>query len=279
MKKILIEGDSWCFCWDVQSCGFRFEKPLKSKAFSYYHAGDPYLEKLLWEAGHEAKTTGKGGSSNAMVIDRLWAHDSTDYDLIIILQTSPLRDLDTEKKCSAMDPGYMKSIKDTIGDKTPDEYNAIVQGYAYDYYKKLYDVALSKYPNSQFLLMGGNSKIDPDTWNRFQNDHPNSRMHVLHHSLLEMLQSHVKYDFNQIGSREPICDLVHHTESGFANWNSHVDETWNWDLIDYLYDSEINIHRSLMKTYMFTVPDNGHLNRNSYLYVADDILCWMEENL
>lgn len=278
--KILVEGDSWCFSWDVQGVGLHFNKPLKSDAFKDFVEGDPYLQKLLCEAGHDVTTTGQGGSSNALVIDRLWANDSsTEYDLVIIFQTSPLRDLDTNNTLKCRDPVYMKNIIDTISDKSVDEYNDIVQGFAYGYYEKLYQVAEAKYPNANFLLMGGNSKIDPVTWKRFQSDYPNSKMHVLHYSILEMLISHFDYDFGWFKSAEPILDLKHHTENGFNNWNLHVDESWNHDLIEYLHQSEVNRNQAMLKTYFFTYPDAGHLNRQSFLYVADDILCWMQENL
>ncbi len=74
---ILIEGDSWAYTWlPDQSGGF---------------VAHPGFGDLLRDRGWAVSQTAKAGSSNQGIAQRLQSYTG-DWDLLIVVQTEPLRD-------------------------------------------------------------------------------------------------------------------------------------------------------------------------------------------
>lgn len=78
--KILIEGDSWAYVWKQTAEG---------------NIPTPGFSKFLQAAGHEVVVNAQAGSSNQRVIDRITKYTDS-YDLVIWLQTEPMRDWFTD---------------------------------------------------------------------------------------------------------------------------------------------------------------------------------------
>lgn len=78
--RILIEGDSWAYVWQLLDSG---NQPF------------PGFSRYLEAAGHTVDVQARAGSSNQQTIDRI--KDYTEpYDLVIWIQTEPMRDWFTD---------------------------------------------------------------------------------------------------------------------------------------------------------------------------------------
>ncbi len=74
--RILVEGDSWAYTWS---------------AGSGENTAGPGFAQLLRNCGWQVDCTARAGSSNLASVSRVEALYK-DYDLVIWLQTEPIRD-------------------------------------------------------------------------------------------------------------------------------------------------------------------------------------------
>lgn len=269
--KILLEGDSWTRCWHTGWSTKYPDRSLLSKNFKYLLENDQALLKYLSDAGHDVTDNARGGSSNSEIHGRLLSYEIsvTPPDLIVIFQTNPVRDLmDTNN------PGdhvyYGKNIRNSLSHLTPVGFDKKIQSMCYNWYEDLNNLLKSKFPNTPVLLLGGNSKIEPATWKSFQTANPDTTMNVLHYSILEWLIDSFYYD------PDAGMTFKHHTELTFPDWFEFIDESWNYDSVDYIYSKHVSMYPEIMP---FTWPDTGHLNKHSLLILADSILLWAENNI
>lgn len=272
--KILLEGDSWAYSFHVDAaCGARSKGLFKHKSLQKYNGAEESLKDILAGLGHEVILSAKCGSSNRFVLDRLCKIKETDIDLIVVFQTCPIRDLNDS--FIAKSEVYEKNLKDKVSHLTPSQFDEFVQDLAYKYYYNLHNIINSKFNNVPTILLGGNSRVDGKTFKRFVNEHPNTSLKSPCESILEMLYNRISMDTYPM----PHTLDFHSTELTFANWIHNVDDTWNHDLIDYIYEQK-GLSNSVVQYYSFlTWPDSGHLNRAGMLYLVDEILCWADEYL
>ena len=273
--KILVEGDSWAYSFHVDgSCGARSKGLFRHESLQEMNSAEESLKDILTSLGHEVILSAKCGSSNRFVLDRLSKINETDVDLIIVFQTCPIRDLNDSH--IAKSEVYEKNLKDKVSHLTPSQFEDFVQDLAYKYYCNLHDIVNLKFNNVPAILLGGNSRVDGNTFQRFVTEHPTTSLKSPCESILEMLYNRIGMDTY---AAIPYTLDFHNTELTFANWIHNVDDTWNHDLIDYIYEQK-DISNGAIQHYSFlTWPDSGHLNRAGMFYLVDEILCWADKYL
>lgn len=80
--RILIEGDSWAYVWQLSDTG---------------NTAYPGFSRFLESAGHTVTVTAQAGSSNRQSIERV-KYYKDEYDLVIWIQTEPMRDWFTNQE-------------------------------------------------------------------------------------------------------------------------------------------------------------------------------------
>ena len=116
MSKIFIGGDSW-------GCGEWTEQTVSHKGVEQYFINDNYT----------VFNSSEGGSSNKFSIDRL-DKDLRDYyisgDIIIWIQTDPIRDLRVEEQGEYGNNIFLHYIELRSGPETQKEHRLVAQACA-----------------------------------------------------------------------------------------------------------------------------------------------------
>ena len=273
--KILLEGDSWAYSFHVDgSCGARSKGLFKHKSLENYNSTEESLKDILTMLGHEVVLSAKCGSSNKFIVDRLSEIEDTDVDLIVVFQTCPIRDLNDSH--IARSEVYEENLKQQVSHLSPIQFDEFVQDLAYKFYCRLNAVLSMRFGNVPTILLGGNSRVDAKTFEKFVSTHPTTSLKAPCESVLESLYKRISMD--------TYCSIphtldFHGTELTFANWTHNVDDTWNHDLIDYIYEQKDISNSSIQHYSYLTWPDSGHLNRAGMFYLVDEILCWADDYL
>ena len=273
--KILLEGDSWAYSFHVDAaCGARSKGLFKHKSLQEYNSAEESLKDILTSLGHEVILSAKCGSSNRFIADRLSEIEDTDFDLIVVFQTCPIRDLNDS--LIAKSTVYEENLKQQVSQLTPVQFDEFVQVLAYKFYCRLDAIVSSRFNNVPTILLGGNSRVDGKTFKKFVSSHPTTSLKSPCESILEYLYERISMDtYCSI----PLRLDFHNTELTFANWIHNVDDTWNHDLIDYIYEQKEISNGSIQHYSYLTWPDSGHLNRAGMFYLVDEILCWADDYL
>ena len=247
---------------------------FKHESMQYLNSAEESLKDILEGLGHEVVLKAVSGSANKMIADRLSTCEDTEVDLIVIFQTCPLRDLNDTKL--ARSPEYEEKIKNQVSMLTPEKFEEFVNDLAYKFYCRLNDIISHRFNNTPTFILGGNSRIDRNTFDKFVKIHPSTPLIAPCESIIEMLYSRIN-PLTRVDTPK-VLDF-HHTELTHPNWFHNIDETWNPDLVDYIYEKHKDFGVNFMWYYFLTWPDSGHLNRTSMMYLVDEILCWADEYL
>jgi len=270
--KILIEGDSWAYVITNSGQGtvLNEDQTIKHRV-NQAHVIEPFLEHFLNRLDHDTTTNAEPGSSNLDIVQRLKDNSETDYDLIIIFQTTPCRNYNVQKPQDMSEKDF--SDLKSLSKMSPTEFDAHIQLLLEQFYTNLHNVITNRYNCTPTLLIGGCSSIEQTTFNKFLKKVNNqSPLVILFNSALEYL-GNVKlhhdlapYKFKQ------------HSEITLTSMLKFVDDEWNKELVDYIY--EVDKHYvDFSPARIFTWPDGRHLNRDAFFYLADEILFWAEQNI
>ena len=270
--NILIEGDSWAYVITDSGQGtfWNDDQEIKhtvNKAF----VTEPFIKNLLISLDHEVTLNAKPGSSNEDIVKRLAAHDKTNYDLIIVFQTTPCRKFNVQRP-QLMTKTDIKNLR-SLGKLSPKDFDYHIQTWLEEFYIDLHNVITTRYNNTPTLLIGGCSSIEDDTFNSFLlKVNEQTPLVVMFNSVIEYL-SNVKL----MEDLTPY-EFKHHSEITFTSIDTYIDKEWNSELIDYIYETEK--HRiDYVPLRYFTWPDGRHLNRDAHFYIVDEILFWAEQNI
>ena len=253
------------------------DNPLffSSSRYRYHTRGHsfnsvPMLQILLEHYGHTVTCLGLPGSSNKQQIENLdhYLKKSTySPDVIVFLQTDPLRDLvNNDDFLEDNNPTPDQKMAQRLGIKewSVEDFESKVEHLLESSYTHLFGI-LDK--NIHLLMLGGCSTVLP--------------------GLVEKSAEITDFKNAHVVSENIICD-IHYISTGeniskfhpcyLNRIESYIDETWNKDLVDHLYQLSfytIVSDHSAMRNY--TYPDSVHINASSMIVVAEMINQYLDK--
>lgn len=275
-------SDSWAWCWfPTKNTVFKGDCFFSSSRYSYLEPQRnyicfPILKILLESQSHDVTVLGRPGDSNSGQIELLEEHlpyVSNQYDLIIFLQTDPLRDLtklcDMSNTDDDKSPDYYTIERTGLKHYSVDQFNNTVDELLENTYTYLFNVVKRQdVPDIPILVLGGCGTVRSDIVKKCANNIEFTNAHVVSENLLA--------DIDHLTTGEPRVDFH---PCCLNRIEQHIDHTWNPELVDYLYDisfitfNEKNPHRMDYYTY----PDTMHPNASSMIFAVEMINKYLDK--
>ena len=234
--NIRFFGDSWYWSW--------YWNELKSTAVKnklINNAGFPALEAYFNYLGVNCISYNQPGSSFSNTVRTvLDSHDHSDVEYNIVFFSSHLR-------------------RTTINDMPLTSKNKFIKEFDLITIKELTKLqSWAKENNQQVLLLGGQSTIHKHVFDMLPDS---TNLHLVSECIMTQLLSKT----NLFGILKLATDIT-----------DRVDDTWDRDLVIFLYDS-IKEWESDDSKNKFTLPDSGHLNAHGALLLVDMIMEKIEQ--
>ena len=273
-KKVLVLGDSWAWCWypnktDTDSVVFQSSR---SDEMQHNRKDDlamqgipvsicfPIWDFLLKLYHYDPQIIAKPGSSNNEQIDKLCDlldSETPNPDIILLLQTDPLRDFFTGlitqfDENMEGDWEYRLIQKTGFHKWNADHVEQVIENTLLNIYRNLITCVHSRKLNIPIMLMGGLSTVDTELLKIACDQVGYYNVHVV--------SKH--YITDSIALMQPQDQVPEYPHPCVGNRISHfADETWNHSLIEFLHDIHFDEHKKKYPLIFFSVwPDHAHGN-------------------
>lgn len=283
MKKILLVGDSWAWCWfDPKFFKSKsFKKFLMLKSPKSTHPDKIPMMKIMFESmGFMVDSLAVPGGSNFCTLNEMKKYVSRKpppntelIDYVIILHAEVFRQIGHTIESDFQKYGIRNydNYKIAFKDLTPVELQEKADQYASDFYQSLTNVVNDHFSNSKVFVLGSSGKVKTDLLDKFKS----KNIECICPSIYEYLFRNIPKEY------EDLPEFVHHD---FANnlWLSQVDMDWKPETIEFLdsVSNDLTNYKNMVgpPARMWLDPDEGHMNANGHFAIIDLIMKHIEES-
>jgi len=255
--NILILGDSWGKTW--------YDNPqLRASSWEATHCVST-LAMLLKTFGHTVCDCTEPGGSWSEIFNRwhkLDAHRKNTFDLIVCIQTSPMRDVigdNNNLHIQQLSEKYFQSA-------TPERYERDCERALTRAYTQLEHIVNKC--GAPCLLSGGCSKVQQHLIQG------STRITTLIPSIPEYLLKLSNEWFNVS------VEYTQHVDLDFSIHTTYLNDDIDTGMLDLIYERHkvMEYIREQPSWRYWFFPDRGHPNINAHMYIVDEIQYWIEQN-
>lgn len=293
--KLIVGCDSWGWTWyPCTNTGGFFQSQRHANLCGGHilQAGFPIMNVLYDAYGYDVSLAGWPGCDNFTIIRTIESHDSA--DVVMFMQTDPLRDICarvTNLEYTEDERAKIIGMPQWTVEKFEHEVFTMLE----QIYRELCRVVSEKHPDCKLVAVGGNSALNTDSLVKAAEEF-DCDLHILSYCLLDTLPKAMSPSAND----EDIADSRHKkpVHPCFL-FRVSIDNSWNPDLIQHLYDivprETINLddprrvlvslnvesnsaYKSLTtKDFVgVTQPDLGHINAGGHIWLAEALNLYLE---
>ena len=231
--KVFIGGDSW-------GCGEWVHSLVSGPHIS--HKG---LEQYFLDSGYVVVNTAKGGSSNSKSIHRLDKMNISDKDVVLWIQTDPMRNVD--------------SMQIREGFRKFNSFIKFMEFLLYEDYKNLN--AIGEKNNIKIHLIGGMTNVLENITSGFSN------LNTLVQSWNHLLIGHIP-EYSEWKSHLYLGIMSRHIDDFSLDLYSQDEKFKLVDEIDNAIWKKWNMHHALSDVY----PDGNHPTREGHKILFDYVV-------